>query len=100
MADTTTASWWPASASRFTRFATWRIRSMPAIEVPPNFITMRAIGGALAGAVRVASGEPVRDRIGGDQPLDVDPLADDGPTVAVDQNLRRQRPRIVGAGHG
>jgi hypothetical protein len=32
----------PAAASRFTRAATERIRSIPAIEVPPNFMTMRA----------------------------------------------------------
>src|SRR5688500_5615635 len=45
MAETTTAIWLPLSASRFTRPATWRIPSMPAIEVPPNFITMRAMKG-------------------------------------------------------
>ena len=45
MADTTTATWCPASTSRLTRAATLRIRSMPAIEVPPNFITMRAMAG-------------------------------------------------------
>jgi hypothetical protein len=34
----------PASASRRTRAATLRMRSIPAIDVPPNFITIRAIG--------------------------------------------------------
>ena len=43
MADTTTATWLPASTSRFTRWATLRIRSRSATEVPPNFITMRAM---------------------------------------------------------
>src|SRR3982750_4646494 len=41
MAETTTATWLPAFASARTRSATWRMRSMPAIDVPPNFITMR-----------------------------------------------------------
>ena len=45
IAETTTATSLPRSASRFTSAATWRMRSMPAIEVPPNFITMRAIAG-------------------------------------------------------
>ena len=44
MAETTTSTSLPASASRFTRPATLRMRSMPAIDVPPNFMTMRAIG--------------------------------------------------------
>src|SRR5579859_7544748 len=39
--DTTTATSWPASTSRFTWFATLRIRSMLATDVPPNFITRR-----------------------------------------------------------
>ncbi len=43
MADTTTATSLPASTSRFTRAATLRMRSRSATEVPPNFITMRAI---------------------------------------------------------
>jgi hypothetical protein len=46
IAETTTATWLPASHSRLMRAATLRIRSMPAIEVPPNFITMRAMSGA------------------------------------------------------
>ena len=33
----------PASTSRFTRCATLRMRSRSATEVPPNFITMRAM---------------------------------------------------------
>jgi hypothetical protein len=44
MADTTTATRLPASTSRFTRAATPRMRSIPAMEVPPNFITMRGMG--------------------------------------------------------
>src|SRR3984957_12006439 len=43
MADTTTATSWPASTSRLTWRATLRMRSMSATEVPPNFITRRAI---------------------------------------------------------
>jgi hypothetical protein len=34
----------PASTSRFTRAATIRIRSVPAIDVPPNFMTILAMG--------------------------------------------------------
>src|SRR5690349_17975472 len=41
IAETTTRTSLPASASRRTRVATLRMRSMPAIDVPPNFITMR-----------------------------------------------------------
>src|SRR5215467_15223380 len=41
IADTTTATSWPASTSRFTWRATLRIRSMLATDVPPNFITRR-----------------------------------------------------------
>ena len=43
MADTTTATSWPASTSRLTWRATLRIRPMSATEVPPNFITSRAM---------------------------------------------------------
>src|SRR5262245_35776750 len=43
MAETTTATLLPRSTSRFTRVATWRIRSMSATEVPPNFIAIVAI---------------------------------------------------------
>ena len=43
MADTTTATSWPASTSRLTCCATLRIRSRSATEVPPNFMTSRAI---------------------------------------------------------
>ena len=43
MADTTTATSWPASTSRLTWCATLRMRSMSATDVPPNFITKRAI---------------------------------------------------------
>ena len=45
MADTTTATSWPASTSRLTWRATLRMRSMSATEVPPNFITSRAMAG-------------------------------------------------------
>src|SRR5688572_19672833 len=43
MAETTTATSCPASTSRLTWRATLRIRSISATEVPPNFITIRAI---------------------------------------------------------
>ncbi len=43
IADTTTATSWPASTSRLTCRATLRMRAMSATEVPPNFITMRAM---------------------------------------------------------
>jgi hypothetical protein len=44
MAETTTATSFPASTSRLTRVATLRMQSRSATEVPPNFITMRDIG--------------------------------------------------------
>ena len=43
MAETTTATSLPASTSRFTCRATLRMRSMSATEVPPNFMTSRAM---------------------------------------------------------
>ena len=43
MAETTTATSWPASTSRLTWRATLRMRPMSATDVPPNFITMRAM---------------------------------------------------------
>src|SRR3546814_766074 len=43
MAVTTTATSLPASSSTFTRAAARRMRGRSATEVPPNFITMRAI---------------------------------------------------------
>src|SRR5580704_204135 len=43
MADTTTATSWPASTSRLTWRDTLRMRSMSATDVPPNFITSRAM---------------------------------------------------------
>src|SRR5215218_8253165 len=57
MAETTTATWCPASTSFFTRCATWRMRSMPAIEVPPNFITMRGMTAALFVSRRSVQGD-------------------------------------------
>src|SRR5258708_3625277 len=45
MAETTTATSCPASTSRLTCRATLRMRSMSATEVPPNFITRRAMAG-------------------------------------------------------
>ena len=42
IADTTTATSLPASTSPRTSAATLRIRSLPAIDVPPNFMTIRA----------------------------------------------------------
>src|SRR5471032_3039070 len=41
IAETTTATSWPASTSRFTCSATFLMRSMVATDVPPNFITRR-----------------------------------------------------------
>src|SRR3954471_12635347 len=41
IAETTTATSWPASTSRLTWRATLRMRSILATEVPPNFITRR-----------------------------------------------------------
>ena len=61
MAETTTATSWPASTSRLTWRATLRMRSMSATDVPPNFITSRAmatdavLGTHAAGAMRAAS---------------------------------------------
>src|SRR5215471_15165303 len=43
MAETTTATSWPASTSRLTCRATLRMRSRSATDVPPNFITSRAM---------------------------------------------------------
>ena len=43
IAETTTATSWPASTSRLTWRATLRMRSISATDVPPNFITRRAI---------------------------------------------------------
>ena len=42
IAETTTATSCPSATTRRTRSATPRMRSIPAIDVPPNFITMRA----------------------------------------------------------
>ena len=44
LALTTTATSCPAACCLRTMLATRRMRSVPAIEVPPNFITMRAKG--------------------------------------------------------
>src|SRR4051794_35420830 len=41
MAETTTATSWPASTSRLTCSATLRMRSILATDVPPNFMTSR-----------------------------------------------------------
>src|SRR5678815_1391519 len=41
MAETTTATSWPASTSRLTWRATLRMRSISATDVPPNFMTRR-----------------------------------------------------------
>jgi ubiquinone biosynthesis O-methyltransferase len=43
MAETTTATSWPASTSRLTWRATLRMRSISATDVPPNFITRRMV---------------------------------------------------------
>ena len=42
MAETTTQTWWPASAVSTTRRATFLIRSALPTDVPPNFWTYRA----------------------------------------------------------
>src|ERR1700761_121297 len=56
MAETTTATSWPASTSAFTFFAAETILAVSATDVPPNFITMRAIGRYLlpVGLCRIA----------------------------------------------
>ena len=59
MADTTTATSWPASTSRFTWRATLRMRSISATEVPPNFITRRAMA-----VVSFPGDGPLRPRAG------------------------------------
>jgi len=43
IAETTTATSWPASTSRLTWRATLRMRSILATDVPPNFMTSRAM---------------------------------------------------------
>ena len=60
IAETTTATSFPAARSRLTRFATLRMRSIPAIDVPPNFITMRGMIGSIASL----GGESRSDRRG------------------------------------
>src|SRR5262245_12276929 len=50
MAETTTATSWPASTSRLTWRATLRMRSVSATEVPPNFMTRRDMRGPLESA--------------------------------------------------
>src|SRR6185295_6277915 len=58
MAETTTATSWPASTSRLTWRATLRIRSMSASDVPPNFMTRRDMWRGVPGKRRVLhSGE-------------------------------------------
>src|SRR4051812_5034808 len=99
MAETTTSTWLAASASRRTRSATLRMRSIPAIDVPPNFITMRDIGGLLTAVRAGATVEPLGHPVGGDQRFDVHPWPDHRPTVSVDQHFGRKRARVVGARH-
>ena len=57
MAETTTATLLPASTSRFTWRATLRMRSTLATEVPPNFITIKAI--ATSGSVAGSASAPI-----------------------------------------
>src|SRR4051812_6482511 len=69
MAETTTATSWPASTSRLTWRATLRMRSISATEVPPNFITRRAMAGLGAspeglGARDPLYGKPTRENAG------------------------------------
>ena len=69
MAETTTATSWPASTSRLTWRATLRMRSMSATDVPPNFITRRAMAGlrtspAGLGARDPLYGKPTREKAG------------------------------------
>ena len=55
MAETTTATSWPASTSRFTWRATFRRCWTSATDVPPNFITRRdKRASALVGDARLA----------------------------------------------
>ena len=60
MAETTTATSWPASTSRLTWRATLRMRSISATEVPPNFITRRAMAGR-SPKVKARGDKPLRE---------------------------------------
>src|SRR3981081_4651796 len=64
MAETTTATSWPAPTSRLTWRATLRMRSISATDVPPNFITSRAIAGFGAPCVACGAGAAGRPRAG------------------------------------
>src|SRR3954465_12144714 len=69
MAETTTATSWPASTSRLTWRATLRMPSISATEGPPNFITRRAMAGLRAspeglGARDPLYGKPTRENAG------------------------------------
>src|SRR6266404_2550658 len=80
IADTTTATSWPASTSRFTCRATLRIRSILATDVPPNFITRRpmttgAFPARLSNVTRTQNGKRTGQKarihsgaVGGKQP--------------------------------
>src|SRR3954454_9301862 len=56
MAETMTATSWPASTSRLTCRATLRMRSTLATLVPPNFRTRRAISSQGSGLTRQRRG--------------------------------------------
>src|SRR5450631_1017277 len=62
IADTTTATSWPASTSRFTWRATLRMRSILATDVPPNFITRRPMttGAFRDKVIKVTTRKPER----------------------------------------
>src|SRR3546814_11485445 len=60
MAETTTATSLPFAASRATSRATVRIRSVPAIDVPPNFITIRAMSPRFPDLVSAATFQDFR----------------------------------------
>src|SRR5262249_15678206 len=76
MAETTTATSWPASTSRLTRVATALMRSTSATEVPPNFITIRVFPSALViiqepGVGLLATAPRARCRRGGTYPYSI-----------------------------
>src|SRR5262245_37963077 len=58
MAETTTATSWPALTSRPTRRPTLRIQSTSATEVPPNFTTKRAMPRDLGTCRDMTAGGP------------------------------------------
>src|SRR5262249_11191707 len=108
-AETTTATWWPASTSRLTWRATLRMRSRSATEVPPNFITRRLMGNAGAPNSRRlqslgATGAGTKRRV---YTYSADPAAatatvrrrrNDGPTLLGQQRRQAGSRALCGAG--